>query len=133
MKQVKKTFIGFLIGIGIYAILAEIVGIFLSQDILSFTLGLIFGVIVTILLFIHMADTLDKALDLPKKRAENYIRLQSFLRMAFMLLALVLALFVEKLNFVAVVIGLFGRKTGALLAPFFLKKLYPDDFVTKDK
>lgn len=133
MKQVKKTFIGFLIGIGIYAAIAEIAGIILSGNILSFTLGLGFGVIVSILLFFHMADTLDKALDLPKKRAGNYIRLQSFLRLALMLLALVIGMLVNKLNFAAVVIGLFGLKIGALLTPFFLKKLYPDDFVTEDK
>lgn len=133
MKQVKKTFVGFLIGIGIYAVLAEIAGIILSQDILTFTLGLVFGVIVAILLFLHMADTLDKALDLPKKRAGNYIRLQSFFRLALMLLALVIGMLVDKLNFVAVVIGLLGLKIGALSTPFFLKKLYPEDFVTEDK
>lgn len=133
MKQVKKTIISFLIGIGIYAVLAEVAGFFLSENILSFTLGLLFGVIIAIILFFHMADTLDKALDLPKKQAGNYVRLQSFLRIAIMFGALAAGMLVEQLNFVAVVIGLFGCKVGALSAPFFLRKLFPDDFVTKDK
>lgn len=133
MKQVKKTIISFLIGIGIYAVLAEVAGVFLSEDILSFTLGLLFGVIVAIILFFHMADTLDKALDLPKKQAGNYVRLQSFLRIAIMFGALAAGMLVEWLNFAAVVIGLFGCKVGALSAPFFLNRLFPDDIVAKDK
>lgn len=50
MDQVKETLTGFGIGIGIYAALVEVVGIFFSEDILFYTLGLLFGVMVAVLL-----------------------------------------------------------------------------------
>lgn len=131
MSQVKETIIGFLIGIGIYAVLIELVGFFFSDDLFSYTLGLLFGVAVAIFLIIHMAKTLDRALDLPQEQAVKYTRRQSFLRLAVMLAAMVIALMVEQFNFIAVILGMLGLKMGAFIAPKLLKLLYPEDFVTK--
>ncbi len=131
MSQVKETIIGFLIGIGIYAVLIELVGFFFSEDLFSYTLGLLFGVGVAIFLIIHMAKTLDRALDLPQEQAVKYTRRQSFLRLAVMLAAMVIALMVEQFNFIAVILGMLGLKMGAFIAPKLLKLLYPEDFVTK--
>ncbi len=131
MSQVKETIIGFLIGIGIYAVLIELVGFFFSEDLFSYTLGLLFGVAVAIFLIIHMAKTLDRALDLPQEQAVKYTRRQSFLRLAVMLAAMVIALLVEQFNFIAVILGMLGLKMGAFIAPKLLKRLYPEDFVTK--
>ena len=131
MSQVKETIIGFLIGIGIYAVLIELVGFFFSEDLFSYTLGLLFGVGVAIFLIIHMAKTLDRALDLPQEQAVKYTRRQSFLRLAVILAAMVIALMVEQFNFIAVILGMLGLKMGAFIAPKLLKLLYPEDFVTK--
>lgn len=131
MNQVKETIVGFLIGIGIYAVLIELVGFFFSENFLSYTLGLLFGVVVAIFLIIHMAKTLDRALDLPQGQAIKYTRRQSFLRLVVMLVAMVIALMVEQLNFIAVILGMLGLKIGAFIAPKLLKILYPEDFVTK--
>ncbi|MCI8508846.1 MAG: hypothetical protein HFJ06_09830 [Lachnospiraceae bacterium] len=131
MNQVKETITGFLIGIIIYAVMIEAVGIFFSDDIFSYTLGLLFGIVIAVFLMIHMAKTLDKALDLPEAQATKYVRKQSFLRLFIMLLALIVSLAIDWFNFIAVVLGMLGLKIGALLAPIFLKRLYPDSFVTK--
>lgn len=133
MKQIKETMTGFYIGIGIYALLIEIVGIFFSEDILSYTLGLLFGVAVAILLFHHMAKTLDYALDLQENDASKYVRLRSFLRLAIMLAALTIGLKTEQLYFLTVLLGLLGLKIGALIAPFILRRLYPDSYITKEE
>lgn len=132
MKQIKETMTGFLIGITVYAVLIELVGVFFSDDILSYTLGLLFGIAVAVALIFHMAHTLDNALDMPEAQAVKYTRKQSFLRLAIMLGAMVAALMVQKVNFITVVLGMLGLKIGALIAPFFLKRLYPDSFVTKE-
>lgn len=131
MNQVKETITGFLIGIIIYAVMIEAVGIFFSEDIFSYTLGLLFGIVIAVFLMIHMAKTLDKALDLPEAQATKYVRKQSFLRLFVMLLALIISLVIDWFNFIAVVLGMLGLKIGALAAPVFLKKLYPESFVTK--
>lgn len=133
MSQVKETMTGFLIGIGIYTIFVEVIGIFFSEDIFSYTLGLLFGVIIAVLLILHMAWTLDRALDLPENQAAKYAKRQSFLRLAVMLFAMIIALLVEQFNFITVVLGMLGLKIGALIAPYFLRRLYPDSYVTKQE
>ena len=132
MSQVKETMTGFYIGIGIYAAIIEVVGIFFSEDILSYTLGLFFGVIIAVLLFGHMAKTLDRALDLQENDATKYVRLRSFLRLFVMMAALTIGLKTKQLSFLTVILGLLGLKIGALFAPFVLRRLYPDRYITKE-
>ena len=131
MNQVKETMTGFLIGLGIYTVIIELIGVFFSEDILSYTLGLLFGVVVAIFLFFHMAKTLDKALDLPQQQATKYIKRQSVIRLLVMLLAMVIGLAVGQIRFIAVFFGMLGLKVGALVAPKFLKLLYPESYITK--
>ncbi|MBE5942482.1 MAG: hypothetical protein E7264_08100 [Lachnospiraceae bacterium] len=133
MNQVKEIKIGFYIGIGIYALVVELVGIFFSEDILAYTLGLAFGVFIAVFLFGHMAKTLDYALDLQEKDATKYVRFQSFLRLMIMLAALTIGLATEQLHFITVVLGVLGLKIGALFAPFILRRLYPDSYITKEE
>ena len=122
MNQVKETLTGLLIGMGVYSVIVEIIGIIFSEDILSYTLGLLVGVVVAVILIIHMTRTLDDALDLPQDDAT----------IVLMLAALLGAMLVPHVNFFTVLLGLLGLKVGALMAPFFLKRMYPDDFVTKE-
>lgn len=133
MNEVKETMIGFYIGIGIYAAVIEVVGIFFSEDILSYTLGLLFGIIIAVLLFGHMAKTLNHALDLQENDATKYVRLRSFLRLFVMMAALTIGLKTKQLSFLTVILGLLGLKIGALLAPFILRRLYPEHYITKEE
>ncbi len=132
MNQVKETLTGLLIGIGVYSVIVEIIGIIFSEDILSYTLGLLVGVVVAVILIIHMTRTLDDALDLPQDDATRYMRKKTVFRIVLMLAALLGAMLVPHVNFFTVLLGLLGMKVGALMAPFFLKRMYPDDFVTKE-
>ena len=132
MNQVKETLTGLLIGIGVYSVIVEIIGIIFSEDILSYTLGLLGGVVVAVILIIHMTRTLDDALDLPQDDATRYMRKKTVFRIVLMLAALLGAMLIPHVNFFTVLLGLLGMKVGALMAPFFLKRMYPDDFVTKE-
>lgn len=132
MEQVKQTLTGFFIGIAIYAAIVEVVGLIFSEEPSYYTMGLVLGTAVSIVLIFHMTSTLNKALDLPQEKAASYVRRQSFLRLLFMLAALIAGLIFDEFNFIALVLGLLGLKIGALIAPFFLKHLYPDSFITKE-
>ena len=133
MSQVKEIMTGFYIGIGIYAVLIEVIGLFFSGNILSYTLGLLMGVIAAICLFHHMANTLDYALDLPENAATKYVKKQSFLRLLIMLAVLTIGMVIESISFVTVLLGLLGLKIGALVTPFILRRLYPESYITKDE
>ncbi len=133
MNQVKEVKKGFCIGIGIYAFLIELVGVFFSDDLLAYTLGLLFGVCIAVFLFGHMAKTLDYALDLQEKEATKYVRFQSFLRLLVMLAVLTIGLLYQRFQFLTVLLGVLGLKIGALMTPFILKRLYPEHYITKEE
>ena len=131
MDQIKETWIGFFIGLSIYAVVVELIGLFFSGAVLSYTLGLLFGCAVAAGLMFHMTWTLNRALERSPEQAEKYVKRQSFFRLFLMMLALVAAILVEQMNFITVVLGMLGLKIGALMAPLFLKKLYPEHYVTQ--
>lgn len=131
MSQVKKTIAGFLLGLGIYTGIMEIIGLIFFNDRLSYTLGLLFGSVVAVLVMFHIVKTLDKALDLQEQQAVKYTRKQALLRLGMMLAALIMALSLKQLNFIAVVIGMLGLKIGSFITAFLLKIIYPEDFGTK--
>lgn len=131
MNLIKKTLLGFLIGIGIYGAVIEVIGLFFSEDRMAYTLGVLLGLFVAVILMLHIAYTLDKALDMPEKQATGYTTKQSLIRLAIMLVAMVIAIYLSKVNFVATILGMLGLKMGSFIASPVLKKIYPDDFITK--
>ena len=68
MNQVKETLTGLLIGIGVYSVIVEIIGIIFSEDILSYTLGLLAGVVVAVILIIHMTTRSTTVSSRPRTR-----------------------------------------------------------------
>mgnify|MGYP006988905437 CR=1 FL=1 len=129
----KETFIGFLLGLSVYAVVVEAIGIFFSGDILAYTVGLLIGVVAAVLIFAHMAWTLNRAFDYPEAGATKYIRKQTFLRLLMMIIVMLPGLIVHRIRFVSLILGLLGLKIGALIAPFFLKRLYPEHFVPDEE
>lgn len=131
MNEVKETLRGFYIGIGIYALVIEVIGLIFSGNRLAYTIGVLFGVIISIYLTIHLAKTIDRALELPQEPAIRHMQIQSVKRLFITLFVLTIGLMVEWINFIALVLGLFGRKAGALMAPTLLKKLYPEHYARR--
>ena len=80
-----------------------------------------------------MAWTLNRAFDYPEDGATKYVRKQTFLRLFVMVLVMLPGVLIDDINFLTLVLGLFGLKIGALIAPFFLRRLYPGDFITDEE
>lgn len=133
MDQVKKTITGFLVGIGIYGFGVELIGLIFSTDKAAYSFGLSFGLLVAVFLMLHITYTLSKALDMGEQGATKYTRKQAFLRLMIMLAAMIIFLKAPNINFIAALIGLLGLKIGSFIAAPLLKKIYPDDFVTKSE
>ena len=133
MELVKETFVGFLCGISVYAAAVEIIGAVFSGDILSYTIGLLIGVVAAILIFSHMAWTLDRAMDYPEDGATKYVRKQTLFRLLLMVIVMLFGILIPQIRFIALVLGLLGLKIGALIAPFFLRRIYPEHFITDEE
>ncbi len=121
MDKVKDTLIELFIGIGIYFVIAEIVGLVFVENKLTYTAGLVLGTIGAMLLSIHMYYTLNKGLDMDKDAATKYIKNNSFIRLGIMLLILLVGRVITYISFLAVFIGLLGLKIGAFMQPLVNK------------
>lgn len=130
--QIKETLSGFGLGLICYGVFVEAVGFFFSSNLMSYSLGLLFGLAVSVFLIFHMTVTLGTALDRTPEQAMKYVRRKSILRLVIMMAAMLLGLLVKQMNFITVVLGMLGLKIGALIAPFFLKRLYPSQYGPAD-
>lgn len=121
MDKIKATLIEIFIGIGIYFVIAEIMGLIFVENRLTYTFGLGIGTIGAMLLATHMYLTLNKGMDMDESGASKYIKTSSFIRLIIMLLILLLGRVVTYISFLAVIIGLFGLKIGAFMQPLVNK------------
>jgi len=69
--------------------------------------GLLWGIAVCMANFFMMAYRIERCAELPPDKAISYIRRGGMIRLAFVLLALALALKIRQLDFPATVVGLF--------------------------
>lgn len=80
-------------------------GAFISKDIKSFLIGLLFGTIFSILKMILLEKTLNKAMDMTGQKAINYTRLHYTLRYFLTFVVLLVAVY-RDFNLYGVVIGI---------------------------
>lgn len=133
MERVRETLTGLAIGTLIYAIPVGIIGLLISGDKLKFTFGFLLGLFVSSLLIIHMTYCLERALERTSDEAKSYMRIRSLFRYAVMFAALASGFLLEEINFIAVLLGLLSIKFAAQLTPYILKRLYPDEYITKEE
>lgn len=115
--DVKKLVLEVSAGIVLYDVILLILAavLRLSTDIL---LGLIFGGILAILAFVHMAVISDSTLDMgAEEPARKKATVNAVLRMVVMVAVLIFTMRTPYLNTVAVVVGALGLKVGAYLQP----------------
>jgi MFS family permease len=118
MKNINTTLLELIIGILISTIFTGIIGIIITNNNMSFVLGLILGAFTAILLVIHMYQSLEKSLLLDEESAQKFSKKMAVLRMVVMGLAVVVALTFPKIfNIIAVLIGIMGLKISAYLQP----------------
>lgn len=70
--------------------------------------SLLFGVMAGMLYFLQLCYRLHKSADLPVGKAVTYMRIGCLLRLGFIVLVLLLAMYLPNINFWAVVAGLFS-------------------------
>lgn len=109
------------IGIGIVALFFMILGIIVMRPFWIFAIGLLLGASGACLWLYSMFDVLDKALDLTKKGAKNFVALRSILRLIIIMVFMGLALYIHWNAFVGVAVGLLSLKISALLNPYVKK------------
>lgn len=121
MKQTNKaiwTVLDVWIGLGIYFIIFEIIGLIFVENRLSYSLGLLIGCGTGAFLIWNMFVSIDHALDLNPQEAEKFTKKRSFIRGLVMLVVAFLGIRLPHISFTAIVIGMLGLKIAAFLQPY---------------
>lgn len=106
----------------LFSLIMEIAGILIVSDKKAFTVGLLFGLIFSILKLILMQNTIKKAVLMPEGKAQRYANVQYMIRYVLTGVVLFVAAVEPTINLLGVLIGLLSMKVGAYLQIIVSKK-----------
>ena len=107
-----------LIGILLYGVVCEAVGLIFVKDRLFYSIGLLIGILCAMGMAVHMAWSLNMALDLGESGAVKKMQLHNLLRYGIVVVV-VFALWLSGIgNPVVAFLGIMGLKVAAYLQPF---------------
>lgn len=107
-----------LIGILLYGVVCEAVGLIFVKDRLFYSIGLLIGILCAMCMAVHMAWSLNMALDLGESGAVKKMQLHNLLRYGIVVVV-IFALWLSGIgNPVVAFLGIMGLKVAAYLQPF---------------
>ena len=131
-RSTKQLLVEMSIGIILYnlllGVLAWVILSGTSYQVSSVLWGLLAGAVGAILMLIHMAVIMERALDSQNESYANKTTVvQGMIRKVVLVAALLLCWRVVRVNPLAMVIGIMGMKAGAYLQPLIHKILSKED------
>ena len=105
------------VGILLYGVLCEIVGLIFVEERLFYSIGLLAGVLCALFMATHMAWSLGQALDMAEGDAVKKMQVHNILRYMIVVIVFFLLLFSKLGNPLAAFLGVMGLKVAAYLQP----------------
>lgn len=127
--QRNVTVVDLTVGIILYGMICEIVGMFIVERKLYSGIGILVGLLMAIGMAIHMNYTIGIFLSYDEKNAISLSRKYSMLRYAGVAVILGILMVTKVADPIAAFIGLMGLKIAAYLQPFthkVVRKFIPD-------
>ena len=121
MDSLKRTVLELLIGIFLFGLLFEVVGILLVEDKISHSIGIGCGMLIAAGMAIHMAYNINDALDWDAEQAAKALRRGSMLRYATVVLITMLLAYFKIGNVISCFLGIMSLKTAAYTQPIVHK------------
>lgn len=121
MDSLKRTVLELILGIAAFGILFEGMGILFVKDKISYSVGILCGVVIAILLMLHMAYTLNDALDWDEDHAKKSVRRSAVLRYFGVALVMMVLAYFKIGNIISCFLGIMTLKTAAYTQPFVHK------------
>lgn len=97
----------------IIIVVSMFIGIFFTNDYISYWKGLLLGGIFSILKLYLMNNTISKAIMKQPHKAQTYSNVHYILRYLLTILVLVIGILEPSINFVGVIVGFFSMKIAA--------------------
>ena len=106
----------------LFSLIMEIVGILVIDDKIGYTVGLLFGLIFSILKLMLMQNSIKKSLTMPEGKAQKYANVQYMIRYVLTGVVLVVAALEPSINLLGVFLGLLSMKVAAYMQLFVIKR-----------
>ena len=120
LKKIDKTLKELLIGIIIYGIIVEMLGVCFSKEKLYFSIGLWFGIFLALAAALHMWWGLNIGLEMGEA-ATKYVLTQNMIRYGVIVIMFGVLCLWDIGNPLAAFAGIMGLKAGAYLQPYMHK------------
>lgn len=121
-RKIDPTLLELCLGILAYGIVFEIVLLFFSRE-LTYSLGLLIGVVLALAGAVHMWWSLNRGLDLPEKEAVKSLSAHNIIRYFILAAALAVLAVTSFANPIFAFAGYMGMKVSAYLNPLIHKLL----------
>ena len=122
MKRLNQALPGLVLGILIYGVIVELVGVWFVADKIRYTTGLIFGIACAVGMAIHIAMIIEESVRIGKGH-EKYLSFKSVLRYLAVCTIMILMMVFKLGNMFTAIIGILGLKVSAYAQPLLYKFL----------
>ena len=118
LAQLSEVLPGLWVGILLYGVLCEVVGLIFAEARLFYSIGLLAGILCALFMATHMAWSLNQALDMAEGDAVKKMQVHNILRYVIVVIVFFLLLYTKLGNPLAAFLGVMGLKVAAYLQPF---------------
>lgn len=122
LRRLNKVLPELILGILLYGIILQAVGVWLSEDKLMYTTGLWIGIALAIGMAIHIAVVIEDAVSLNSGRTK--LVAMSLLRYALAAAVLFATAYFQLGSVIAAFLGVMGLKIAAYAQPFIHKMIF---------
>ena len=123
MQNEKQTLWDLIVGT-LFFVLLFLLGNFIIENHLAYTLGLLLGGAISVGMSFHMYSSLQKAILYDEEHAQKKVQIGSLIRMIVMVIALALSVILPQyISFLGVAFGILSLKFSAYLQPLTHKVL----------
>jgi len=129
MKRLNQALPGLVLGILLYGILIEAIGVWFVHDKVRYSTGLLFGIGCAVGMAIHIAMIIEESVRIGQGH-EKYLSFKSVLRYLAVCAVMILMMYFKLGNMITALIGILGLKVSAYAQPL-LNKIF--DKETKNK
>ena len=122
MKRLNQALPGLVLGILIYGLIIELVGVWFVSDKIRYTSGLVIGIGCAVGLAIHIAMIIEESVRIGEGH-EKYLSFKSVMRYLVLCAVLILMMVFKLGNMFTALIGVLGLKVSAYAQPLLYRIL----------
>ncbi len=128
MKRLNQALPGLVLGILIYGVLVEVIGVWFVSDKIRYTTGLLIGIGCAVGMAIHIAMIIEESVRIGQGH-EKYLSFKSVMRYLVLCAVMITMTYFNLGNMFTAIIGILGLKVSAYVQPLLYKafKIKPID------